>query len=196
MPVHQCINVFYCDECIQDDRVAAREDTENEETEHEEEEIQTLEANRGHLVFRFEHFRNFIPPKVTDLEKKPIYGIWWMKDNEMGWRFMTHKVRSQAFYNDIEVKNHEIGAKYMCMRDPEEMENEEELKALQIEPIERGLQEHIDFLKDRAHMMRFLESPTPPPDPDDVNMYYRLYWIDEMKCPGSGKLYHDVDTKK
>jgi len=45
-------------------------------------------------------------------------------------------------------------------------------------------------------MMRFLEHPTPTPDPADVNMYYRLYWIDEMHYPGSGKLYHDVDDKK
>ena len=54
-----------------------------------------------------------------------------MKDNEMGWRFMTHKIRSQTFYNDIEVKNHEIGAKYMCMREPEaQLENPDELKQL------------------------------------------------------------------
>ena len=129
LPVHQCINVFYCDQCIQADRVGAREDTEeNEETEHEDQ-FQTPAADRGDLVFRFEHFSNFIPPKVADLEKKPIYGIWWMKDNEMGWRFMTHKIRSQTFYNDIEVKNHEIGAKYMCMREPEEVVNADEQKA-------------------------------------------------------------------
>ena len=42
---------------------------------------------------------------------------------------MTHKIRSQTFYNDIEVKNHEIGAKYMCMREPEEVVNVDEQKA-------------------------------------------------------------------
>ena len=45
-------------------------------------------------------------------------------------------------------------------------------------------------------MMRFLDSPLPPPDEDDVFMYYRLYWIEEMEYPNSGKLYHDSDTKK
>ena len=45
-------------------------------------------------------------------------------------------------------------------------------------------------------MMRFLDVPNPMPDEDDVDMYYRLYWIDEMNYPGSGKVYHDGDNKK
>ena len=36
--------------------------------------------------------------------------------------------------------------------------------------------------------MRFLEAPCPPHDPDDVNMYYRLYWIEELHYAGSGKI--------
>ena len=45
-------------------------------------------------------------------------------------------------------------------------------------------------------MMRFLDKPLPPPDEDDVFMYYRLYWIEEYEYPISAKLYHDVDNKK
>ena len=85
----------------------------------------------------------------------------------------------------------------MCMRDPgRPPQNPDEILEMKMEPMERGLQEHVDFLKDRAQMMRFLDKPCPPPDEKQVKSYYRLYWIEEFEYPNSGILFHSADNKK
>ena len=118
-PQHLCINVFYCNECVQADKVGAREDLEDDENTDPGQDHPIGNPDPNDLVFRFEHFTNFIPSGTqSELDKRAMYGVWWMKDNNMGWRFMPHKGNAQSFFNGLDVKNHEIGAKFMCMRDP------------------------------------------------------------------------------
>ena len=130
--------------------------------------------------------------KLAEHGPEPEYGVFYIKNDKIQYKiFIGARSRALTFYSEINLADQSSEAKILVQSNnapgepsPEQLKLKQQQTAEEPqEPLEHGLQENTDFLRDRAVLVQFLIHNIPEPEPQDIKMYYKLYWVDDDSQP-------------